>query len=438
MFSRLRQRFGSSEADELTLRARARVVTRRFDPGSEIERSCEVETRELSLAPTYDLERSEGRRLVRDYAARRILRIDEAAGQLRDDALLGVVHGRWAELQNRLHIHGVLEAGGAEVPACLRPAMSRHALAIALPDDNCRRDSSWKGRGARASAFIEGLCVVRARAEDEPLPAWARARLARSLRYTIGAHPQLLDRLARDAVPRSFEILHYDPSGTTSTSVELSACELVPVEPLALAGLTQVAAEGDPLWEQIHALRSGPPQDEASAQAAQSLIGAMIEREAYFEAFVAILEQSLSAPLNETLTKGFAGLHAISPEARLVMTAASASTPSEAAVNLPELEALASLAGDKAYVLEALIGNLQLMLGQLEAAEAAFMRALAGNPRMTGVYHDLGRVFAARFDLDGAYRCWDAGRWLSPTHPIHSDVDEHDRWLCSTYPEYFF
>jgi hypothetical protein len=117
MFSRLRQRFGSSEADELTLRARARVVTRRFDPGSEIERSCEVETRELSLAPTYDLERSEGRRLVRDYAARRILRIDEAAGQLRDDALLGVVHGRWAELQNRLHIHGVLEAGGAEAEA---------------------------------------------------------------------------------------------------------------------------------------------------------------------------------------------------------------------------------------------------------------------------------------------------------------------------------
>ncbi|MCI5143633.1 MAG: hypothetical protein D3909_18290, partial [Candidatus Electrothrix sp. ATG1] len=92
-----------------------------------------------------------------------------------------------------------------------------------------------------------------------------------------------------------------------------------------------------------------------------------------------------------------------------------------------ELHRLRQAAADHAYVLDIIIGTI-LMREEPDRALSAYLASLQINPRLVSPYHDLGLIFANAYNLDDAYRCWDFARWLSPNHPIMSDVEarEHD------------
>ena len=65
------------------------------------------------------------------------------------------------------------------------------------------------------------------------------------------------------------------------------------------------------------------------------------------------------------------------------------------------------------HVLMSFEANLMASLKNFDEAEILYREILARNRYLTGVYKDLGDLFASRFDMDRAWRCWDLARQLA-------------------------
>ena len=62
---------------------------------------------------------------------------------------------------------------------------------------------------------------------------------------------------------------------------------------------------------------------------------------------------------------------------------------------------------------------------------------LAVNPAIAGVYKDLGDVLLNGFDAPHAWRAWDFGRMIAPNFANFEAVNQLERSLAATHPEYF-
>mgnify|MGYP001819303580 CR=1 FL=1 len=70
-------------------------------------------------------------------------------------------------------------------------------------------------------------------------------------------------------------------------------------------------------------------------------------------------------------------------------------------------------------------------------AQRRFLSVLAENPRIAGVWHDLGRTYYASFKMEEAWQCWDAGRRACPHHPMLQQHNDQVQQLRQEYPDFF-
>jgi len=85
------------------------------------------------------------------------------------------------------------------------------------------------------------------------------------------------------------------------------------------------------------------------------------------------------------------------------------------------------------HVLDIFLANVLDAAGKGEEAERLFLAVLGINPWLSGVYKDLGDIYHERFDMDRAWRCWDAGRRLAPGHPLYQGLEEHEADLRARF-----
>ena len=104
---------------------------------------------------------------------------------------------------------------------------------------------------------------------------------------------------------------------------------------------------------------------------------------------------------------------------------------------LASLQQLVPVSGEKAYVLGIFRADMELTLGNRDAAAGLFLAALQKNPFLTGVWKDLGDNFATAADAADAWRCYDIARRIAPQHPLLKDVAAREDAVAKTHPELF-
>lgn len=376
----------------------------------------------FTLAGSFDLRDTGGERGICDYGSRRLLSL-RSDGTYTDRSLSASVLFRAMEFSNREYLLRALNAGGVDPSHHMKTGLSRHNLA---QGPGTQAELRWSGLAAE----VDGERAYARSREAWPEPPWAVARFSRLIRREYGGHPEIFQRLAEQGeIPRSLTLRFRDPVGqVTEHEIRVVDCAIVPAEPApSIAGLRWRldADEGDALWAGLAAARAGGPANEADLLRTKEQLRPHLDAERWVPVALGIFEATwLHAAVPEGMLHALSGLQQSDPDVgRLVATI----QPREADAvqgQVAELETFRALAADKAHVIDILRASLLRQIGQNGDAEAGYRAALAVNQRLAGPYHDLGFVYMQRYACEDAFRCWDVARWLSPDHPIHSDVAE--------------
>jgi tetratricopeptide (TPR) repeat protein len=105
--------------------------------------------------------------------------------------------------------------------------------------------------------------------------------------------------------------------------------------------------------------------------------------------------------------------------------------------SLQILSELHNQSGSAGYMLDVFQGNILLGLRDGKAGAEHLLAALSINPYLLGAWKDLGGHYYQSFQTDKAWDCWDAARRVNPQHPMLLRINEIERQLRTTFPEFF-
>nr|MDJ0976662.1 tetratricopeptide repeat protein [Planctomycetota bacterium] len=290
--------------------------------------------------------------------------------------------------------------------------------------------------------------VARFKPSTERLNAAERRAWRRFLAYECHLHPEVRDRIADTGfAPRHLQFLvRFGPVQIKTTfklvgraTADEPAIEVPP-------GFTLGTWEGPP-WERgqvpgerpIDALatRTAPEGGEGDdAAEANQRVSQAVAAGRHLEAFLLAHVHYLQCGQTDVLE---AARHHIENDGTVQELTQSMQPESaaEARRSLKLLERLRERAGSAAFVLDIYAADLHNALREYDEAEALFLSVLAENPRIAGVWHDLGDNYYRRYRMQEAWQCWDAGRRACQEHPMFEENDERERELRDEYPDFF-
>jgi tetratricopeptide (TPR) repeat protein len=391
---------------------------------------------DVTLADSYISVASANSRTIYDFKARRRIVINLAEKTYVDYSLFDAPGFRMMELQNRLHLNAALH--NAKLDAALgRPVDIENELSIAantasVIDETAAGDMrEFSSAGGKLAAWSNSGAKV---------GAADAAEFAQFLRYAQGGHPQVLDKIAKgDAIPERMTLTIRGAFGVRTVNLAMTAVKSAPVAAYSLAGYKRRAAAGgiEALMdriaamspEQLAALRAAHPCDTSSDFSPAQIVDTMLGR---LECMLAT-----GAPMAKLTAEQQQAANAPSSPIASMFAAIGASKRDDYAGAIKTLEALRSQAPRKAYILKLFEANNRLRLGQYKESMRLFGEVLDANPVLGGAYKDLGDLLLMQYDSQLAWRCWDAGRRVSPGLPNFEAVNKFEAAILAQHPEYF-
>lgn len=88
------------------------------------------------------------------------------------------------------------------------------------------------------------------------------------------------------------------------------------------------------------------------------------------------------------------------------------------------------------YVMNIFAANYITPVDQFEAI-SYFHKALSQNPRVTGAWLDLGKIYANSYHYDDAWKCFGIIMNMNPSHPMANEIIESKNALKRDYPIFF-
>jgi len=417
----------SAATTEVTLRRR--VLTT-------IEGKSQTEDRPVRvlLAPSALVIDDGWLRVIRDFNTRRRYAIDLVKKTTTEGSLYAEVAGRDAEMQNREGLDEMMRAGGAKMPFTM--AENENEMSIRASKSTTKITRSEEKGTIRFRSEKELLAEV----STDVIPADEATRKAfvRYIRYDAGGHPDILSAIAAmSGIPRIVRIIRSGTGGESRLTV--SSARTIPDETWTI-GATRLALQDHPNAGAI-ATRAWTATPEQIAAAKKKIVDdavAMGARGETLESFLAFLEYTFVA--GTTLPPEFQEQKAAflaDANVRLVTTSLRPNSKDEAEASIKNLESVKTLAKQKAYVVDILIGNMKAHLGDGDGEADELFQAIRAQPLLAGVWHDLGQNAYKHFDTIRAWDSWDIARHIGPHHGQMKDVVEFEQRLVVEYPEYF-
>lgn len=90
-----------------------------------------------------------------------------------------------------------------------------------------------------------------------------------------------------------------------------------------------------------------------------------------------------------------------------------------------------------AFVLETQLGSMKMNSPQRAEAIDHYLKAIEGNPQLTGAYVDLGKVLQSQFRVDEAWNCWELARKISPNHGMVKEFTHLEKLLLKNHSEFY-
>ncbi|MCW5203616.1 hypothetical protein VU12_11845 [Desulfobulbus sp. US4] len=364
------------------------------------------------------------------YEKKRLVISDAASGSYQDDSLFAIMGFRVAEHINRKSISEALEAGGAKIhEQHFTPLMSRHELSQGTQKH--LDELEWQD----GKAMAEGVVLFAADGGEWPVPGIVCQRFARYVRRYFGGHPAIIRRIATaESLPKRLEVISWFGDKQDSNTIEIMHSTQASSIKLSETSMLSRDFGDDQLARCMEAAYHSGPICDADFEKNLARIRGDLEKERWFSALLGVLTLGWSHPI-ATIPQDLFSL--LQPLSKVDTTAAQCCAMLERmrqrqgdldiAKLTEEIQQMRKDAGDRAYVLDIFLGTF-LIDEEPSQAISAYLAGLQGAPRLVSPYHDLGLLFERKYKHNDAYRCWDFARWLSPNHPIMSDVEarEHD------------
>lgn len=411
-------------------------------PAEAVAKPTEQKTQlQVVLATNEVVTESEGIRTIYDFKGRRILQLTPNTRSYADLSLFSVVGFRVIEFQNRRSLAGLLKGVDLKDEPMPIP-LSEHLFSLADPETKATVDRkaengtvaySWKSRPLLS--WSEKIV---------PMPAHQRSRFATFVRYVYGGRPELLSAMQKlDGIPERLVITMHDVPGTTTTTLALKSSNTLDGPAFALAGLQKSAPVQDPKLASLleKAQIDGPADHTRRSEAIAVRAKNALQEKRGLDVFLALTEFSIQngKPLSGLDKDQVGALVKTDPNLRDLLSSLKPPANEKAAVEATEtLHRLAAHAEESGrHVLKLFEANNLSAAGDVQAAEKLFVDALATNPSLTGAWKDLGDLHFRRFDMKGAWICWDLARTISPEHEMLKPVNDFESRLMKDHPEYF-
>lgn len=137
-----------------------------------------------------------------------------------------------------------------------------------------------------------------------------------------------------------------------------------------------------------------------------------------------------SPDMGETIRKA-------APPGTLLVSSHPAPTPEGADRQLRDLDAIDRKELAHGYMIDAIAGTILSALGRTVEAEGRWLKALDANPRLVGVYIQLGTNRFRAFQMVDAWRCFDAARRVDPRSPYLADISHLEARFEADFPDEF-
>lgn len=376
-------------------------------------------------------------RVVYDFKQKRIFTVNDRKKQYEDDSLYADLGFRLSELKNREFLGVSMEkARIRENP--IPVAYSEHLFSVQVKDSGTRIQEaggketvsySWNGK-ILATVSRDG------RAADQEMTD----RFVRFVRYSFGVHPQILQKISSlRRIPQRMTIYRYS-LGTETTRLTLVS-DSPAADTYSLAGFQEglLPSNQDRVSRMIMTVKKSPPGDydrrgrETAAAALRSF-----RQKQPFVSMLTYLEYSLQSgnPMPESFERSREDLY-LNNDVQKLFAVLTPKGREEAEKALTVYKDLRDKAGNKSYILMFFEAIARTLLNQDDEAERLFLRILSHNAYLSAVYKELGDLYFKRYEMQKAWRCWDAGRRLTPASKKFQPASDLELLLEREHPEFF-
>jgi hypothetical protein len=372
---------------------------------------------------------------VYDFVKSVDISVDLKAHRLVEVSLYAALSGRAAELDNRLMLGRVLEAGKVENNP-MAGTMAEHQLSL-RHDVRPSGIERKTGNGEQRYLWQEKELFAYSR-ELVPLPAAARDLYIRFVRYTVGGHPEILDDLQKlDGIPKWLR--YSDPAFGDARRLEVIETKETPDAPYALPKLEKATMNNREAAAAAAIVMASTPESRAAVTArilaaANSAVG----EGRPLEAILGYLEYHL---MNDGGLPPDFKIHkdvlTRDQNVKALLGAIHAENEEQAKACIATLARLALIAGDKAYIVGIFRADMEGRLGNKQTETSLLVAALTKNPFITGVWKDLGDSLNTGYDAADTWRCYEIARLIVPTHSLLADVVKRETSMAKEHAEFF-
>lgn len=400
----------------------------------------------VGLGDSYFYVASGGRKSVFDFRKKRIFEIDDAKKVYSDISLFYNIGFRYMEFQNRLFIRDVLqkalEKSKADSPSYDEIFDIESLFGIVIPNSTEQPIMENK-RGDNYDYTLNNQIVVECKFSSNPLTEQEGALFEKYLIYMCYLHPKIRKKIiAKKQVPQYLRYTIKTIPGTIST--EMNLVKVITEQRdsyVILSDYVKVySITNKVLASIVNDVMSGKSSVKRLAREDFYKIADELQAKGnYFDAMLSILEYSLQTG-DSASEKMREIISAADDKDERLRTFSQIPNPKDKESALEALKAHHSINREgltHGYIIDIMIGDIEMMTGGSNKAKESFLNVLKENPYIAGVYKDLGDVFNSSYDTVSAWQCWDIARFLYPDHKIMQQINEYEKWLVDNFPDFF-
>ncbi len=376
-------------------------------------------------------------RTVYDFANRRQVQIDLKAKTRVDYSLYATPAARTFEWQNRSGIRRALAAANIPPQEGMSLIDDEHALSI----QDQRSSPLQISTDATYRTFSDGnRTLFRETLHTTPLPPAEARRFAQFVCNMAAGHPQIIEYLgAANAVPDEWTMTTYVP-GITTVTLHVRSVRTVDDVPMDVTayGPRQTPDGGDAIDRVLDRGINLPAADlDAERRLNTEATAKAFADGRTFDGFLSSFERALmtgeTPPFTDPQRAAF-GAHDATTRTRIALGARDKTTYAAAIESFVQLRTATTT---NAHVLAIWEANDRRQLGDLQGGQKLFIEVLAQHPAIAGVYKDLGDTLLGSYDMQRAWRAFDAGRRIGPAFANFRAVDQLEQQIATKHPEYF-
>jgi hypothetical protein len=397
----------------------------------------EKNTMTVSMGADYVISETPEGKTIYNFGEKQVYQLTPAKKEYGESDLHSVAMFRVNEYQNRKMMAEMIKKAGAAMP--LSSDFELQSLfGLAMPGEKLAEIQAV--REGKTTKYMQGKDEIATTIDsDYELDPASKTAFRRFLVQYTKLHPTVREKiLAEKKMPAEMKWNFADkPLQEGTVTFKLKELKTIPAQATAPPAEFRRIVPGEltQIYESLDKL--GPTPKQPTLASATEAADKAVKAGNPLDALLIMTDYTLSTGENidEYMKKLAPSLRAdVATQKFMLNITPQSKEQAEAAIK--ELKAIDRTKLTKGHVIDVMLGNIYQNIDPIEA-EKYMKLALAANPLLGGAYHDLGEIYILQYQTPTAWDTFRLGKRVSPTHPMLADVDQMNKKLESTFPDFF-